>query len=165
MSDKIVNILISFFIGLIIGSLINFNPKKATVTKIETKVKYDTLVQIKKEFVKVPIEKIRYYTLRDTTKNAKNSCLSFPIIMEDSSKIQIEQCSKIGLPNDISINAEYLDKKEKTIFIEKAVLRTDTVHTMPKRLGFTIGPSIGAGYSLQGPVVYAGISLTYGWRF
>jgi hypothetical protein len=160
-----------FILGMVLGlslkkpTIIN-NPTVSTVTI------RDTIIKIQSDTIKISVDRVKYFTKTDTVivKNTpvlsdSFNCVSFPLLLSDSSTISVTECSKEKIPTDLTFDARYIDKRERIKIIEK--LRIDTIKQSPKRLGFTIGPSVGIGIdinNLERPAYFVGVTLTYGLR-
>lgn len=171
-----------FIVGMVIGYSL-FKPKVITEcppTSSQGITIRDTVFKVKTDTIKIPIERIRYFTKVDTvtvydtfeyddTKRTPRllDCVSFPLLLSDSSLIEVTECSEDSLPLDITYDAKYIDKREKIRVVES--VRVDTVKINNKKiLGFTIGPSAGVGIDINNikqPVYFMGVTMTYGWRF
>lgn len=158
-----------FSIGLIIGFTAK-KPVEIEKSVVSTVTVRDTIVKAQKDTIKIQVENVKYFTKTDTvvlkdTVDTLN-CVSFPLILSDSSKISVTECSKGKIPKDLTFAAQYIDKRERVKIVEK--LQVDTVRLKAKRLGFAIGPSAGVGINinnLQRPAYFIGVTLTYGLRF
>lgn len=165
-----------FIIGLVIGYS-SFKPKVITECPPSSSAITirDTIIKIKVDTIKIPVEKIRYF-IKDTVIIKNNvimsdtstwiKCISFPLILSDSSVIDVTGCSKDNIPRNITFDATYSEKREKFRIIEST--RVDTIKQRSKRLGFAIGPSAGIGIdinNLERPAYFVGVTLMYGWRF
>jgi hypothetical protein len=163
---------------LIVGLVIGYSVKKPVIitNTVESKmIVKDTVIKVKKDTVKILVDKIKYFTKTDTVfvnnepvVNESVKCISFPILLSDSSKISITQCSSEKFPENIDYDARYIDKRERIRIVE--TVRNDTIRldAHVKRLGFTLGPSAGIGIdvnNIRQPVYFIGATLTYGWRF
>jgi hypothetical protein len=163
---------------LIVGLVIGYSVKKPVIitNTVESKmIVKDTVIKVKKDTVKILVDKIKYFTKTDTVfvnnepvVNESVKCISFPILLSDSSKISITQCSSEKFPENIDYDARYIDKRERIRIVE--TVRNDTIRldAHVKRLGFTLGPSAGIGIdvnNIKQPVYFIGATLTYGWRF
>lgn len=182
MNTKVIAFLVvlAFIVGSVIGYSIKKNPEPCppdTVTP--SLIIRDTIFKVKKDTIKIPIEKVRYFTKIDTVIindtfeyddtqviPKRLDCVSFPLLLSDSSLIEVTECSTDGLPEDLTYDAKYIDKRERIRIIENT--RIDTLKQSYKKLGFTIGPSAGVGIDINNikqPVYFIGATLTYGWRF
>lgn len=172
-------VVLAFIVGCVIGFSIKGNPELC-VNQVEPAITIrDTIIKVKKDTIKIPIEKVRYFTKVDTliindtfeyddTRNIPKrlDCVSFPLLLSDSSLIEVTECSTEGLPEDLTYDARYIDKREKIRIINN--FNVDTVNIKPKKIGFTLGPSAGVGIDINNikqPVYFIGATLTYGWRF
>lgn len=165
-----------FVTGLVVGYSIhkpNIKPEICETTKPSQRLIRDTVVKIKTDTI--VIQKAKYFTKTDTVfvnnepvVNDSVKCISYPILLSDSSKISITQCSSEKFPENIDYDARYIDKRERIRIVE--TVRNDTIRldAHVKRLGFTLGPSAGIGIdvnNIKQPVYFIGATLTYGWRF
>jgi hypothetical protein len=164
-----------FVIGLVIGysmhkqSSISNQPAVATITV------HDTIVRVQSDTIKIPVDRVKYFKKTDTvivkvesdsTVVSSSNCVTFPLLLSDSSSIAVTECSKEAIPGDLTFEAKYIDKRERIRIIEKT--RIDTVQLKPKRLGFALGPSAGIGIDINNPgrpAYFVGLTLSYGWRF
>lgn len=171
-------VVLMFIVGIVIGFSIKKKPE-VVVSKTQSSITvHDTVIKIKKDTIKIPVEKIRYFTKVDTLVKydtfeyndtpREQECVSFPLLLSDSSLIEVTECSTDGLPDDLTYDAKYIDKRERIRIVSD--VRFDTVRIEPKikRVGFAIGPSAGIGIdvnNIKQPVYFIGATLTYGWRF
>ncbi len=165
-------------LSLIIGLVIGYSARKpeVVVNTVESKITVkDTIIKVKKDTVKILVDKVKYFTKIDTVILNKepvvvdsNRCISFPVMLSDSSKISITQCSNEKFPENIDYDAVYIDKREKIRIVDNSRLDTIRFQQNIKRMGFSIGPSAGIGVdvnNIRQPVYFVGATLTYGWRF
>lgn len=160
-------ILLCFTIGLIIGA----SKKTARPPCPEVVVTvHDTIIQVQRDTIEIPVKQVKYYTkvdtvrIRDTVAEWKLDCVTFPLLLSDSSIIAVNGCSALGIPRDLELDAQWIDKRERT----RTILKVDTIRIAPKRMGFTLGPSAGVGIDINNiskPAYFIGATLTYGWRF
>lgn|GEM_PF-5017339 len=160
-----------FLIGLIIGLTIK-KPVEIIKNIVSTATVRDTIVKVQKDTIIIPVEKVKYFTKTDTVVLKKTldtlSCVSFPLLMSDSSKISVTECSKKSIPQDLTFEAQYIDKRERIKIVEIEKIQVDTVRQKAKKMGFALGPSAGVGIdinNLSKPVYFIGLTLTYGLRF
>ena len=159
---------LGFLLGIVIGVSkkvpIDRSPAVVTVTV------HDTIVQVQRDTIRVPVKEVKYYTridtvrIRDSVVAQSKDCVTFPLLLSDSSIIAVNGCSSLGLPHDIEFAADWIDKRERI----RTITRVDTVRLRPKRLGFTLGPSAGVGIDINNvsrAAYFIGATLTYGWRF
>lgn len=163
---------------LIVGLVIGYSVKKPVIitNTVESKmIVKDTVIKVKKDTVKILVDKIKYFTKIDTVILNKEpviidsfKCISFPVLLSDSSRISITQCSSEKFPENIDYDAEYIEKRERIRIVENSRIDTIKLQQNIKRMGFTIGPSAGIGIdvnNIRNPVYFIGATLTYGWRF
>ncbi len=170
-------IVVCFIIGAVIGAskktpLVNA-PAIVTVRDTVTTTIRDTILRVQRDTIKIPVERIKYFTKTDTVTIRDSiisgppvNCLTFPLLLSDSSVISVTECTAGILPDDLTFNAEYVDKRERIRIVEN--FRVDTLKQGAKRIGFTLGPSAGIGIDINNiskPVYFIGATLTYGWRF
>lgn len=160
-----------FIMGLVIGASKKVKPLPVSPVTI-TQLVHDTTVIVKRDTIKIQVNKIKYYTrvdtvrVRDSAVPQQRNCVTFPLLLSDSSVIAVSQCSKSSLPDDLEFEAEYLEKRERVRIVDN--IRVDTVRIAPKRFGFTLGPSAGVGIDINNiskPAYFIGATLSYGWRF
>lgn len=165
-------IVLFFITGIVIG----FSIKKQTIVEKPissiTTIR-DTIVQVKNDTIKIPVDRVKYYTKTDTVivKDSQVTidllkCVTFPLLLSDSSKISVTECSKENIPTDLTFDARYIEKREKIRIIENT--QVDTIKQKAKRVGFSLGPSAGVGIDINDisrPAYFVGVTLTYGLRF
>lgn len=161
-----------FIIGLVLGFSIR---KKPIIIKEPSVTIRDTVITVRVDTIRVLVDRIKYFTKTDTmivnripviSDSAK--CVSFPLLLSDSSVISVTECSNSVIPNDLSFKAQYIDKREKVRVVENTRIDTVRLESRAKRMGFTLGPSAGIGIdvnNIRQPVYFIGATLTYGWRF
>lgn len=175
MNFRTVIFLVSLF--FITGIVIGFSSRKPIVKNVpvtSTVTIRDTIVKVKNDTIKIPVDKIKYFTKTDTIIVKDNKadikplhCVTFPLLLSDSSLISVTECSKENIPKDLTFDAMYLDKRETIRTIQTKVVDT-VIQYKTKRLGFSIGPSAGVGIDvndIRQPVYFIGATLTYGIRF
>ncbi len=161
-------VILGFLLGVVIGASkkvpLDRSPAVVTVTV------HDTIVHVEHDTIR--IAQVKYYTrvdtvrVKDSTTTQTVSCVTVPLLLSDSSIIAVNGCSALGVPQDMTFEADWIDKRERVRTIES--VRVDTVRLRPKRLGFTLGPSAGVGIDINNvsrPAYFIGATLTYGWRF
>lgn len=170
-------VVLAFIVGCVIGFSIKKKPELCQPDTVTPSLTIrDTIFKVKKDTIKIPIEKIRYFTKIDTLiindtfeyddTPKRLDCVSFPLLLSDSSLIEVTECSEDGLPKDLTYDARYVDKRERIRIIENT--KTDTLKQSVKKIGFTVGPSAGIGIdinNLERPAYFVGVTLTYGLRF
>lgn len=168
-------IILFFIIGMVLGFSIKKPDTNKPIVSTVTVTVRDTIIKVKNDTVKIPVDRVKYFTKIDTliVKNTDNpvvldslKCVSFPLLLSDSSTISVTECSKENIPTDLTFDARYIDKRELVRIIEKT--RIDTVKQKAERIGFSIGPSAGVGIdinNLERPAYFVGVTLTYGLRF
>lgn len=164
---------LAFIIGLVIGW------KRPVVTDspvVQRILVHDTIVKVQIDTIRVPRDRVKYYTRVDTVRIAETRvttdsahCVNFPLLLSDSSVIAVTECSTSGvIPQDLTFSAEYIDKRERIRVISDIRVDTVRIEQRVKRLGFALGPSAGVGIdvnNIRQPVYFLGATLTYGWRF
>jgi hypothetical protein len=175
MSIRTILFLVALF--FIIGMVIGFSARKPyTINKpiVTTITVRDTILKLQSDTIKIPINQVKYFTKTDTVIVKSNpdsvvhdslNCVTFPLLLSDSSTIAVTECSKDAIPKDLTFDAKYIDKRERIRIVEKT--RVDTVHQKYKRLGFALGPSAGIGIDINNPgrpAYFIGATLTYGFR-
>jgi len=163
-------VILCFLIGLIIGASKKTRYESTKPRPAETITVHDTIVRVQRDTIRIPVKQVKYYTKTDTVRVRDSvitvDCVTFPLLLSDSSIIAVNGCSALGIPRDLALEAEWVDKREHIRTIER--VRTDTVQLRSKRLGFTLGPSAGVGIDINNvsrPAYFIGCTLTYGWRF
>lgn len=163
-------IAVCFCIGLIIGAS-KKTPLPPSPAIITQRI-HDTTVIVKRDTIRVQVERVKYYTrvdtvrVRDSVAARQRNCVTVPLLLSDSSVIAVSQCSVGAIPDDLEFSAEYLEKRERVRVVES--VHIDTVRIAQKRLGFALGPSVGVGIDINNasrPAYFIGATLTYGWRF
>jgi hypothetical protein len=177
-------VILFLVIGLVVGYSIHKQPAVNNQPAVTTLIIHDTIIKVPSDSIKIPINGVKRFKktkkeiitiaansitpdkTHDTIITSSVNCVTFPLLLSDSSVIAVTECSKETIPGDLTFEAKYIDKRERIRIVEKT--RVDTVQLKPKRLGFTLGPSAGVGIdinNLRQPAYFVGITLTYGLRF
>lgn len=161
--------LLAFLSGMVAGKRTQTHAQQEVATAKKTEIFYDTT------FTDMPVPRdsvvVRYVTARLPVSNAQctmhNAQLGHDTTVRDSVEVEMPlTLTEYRDSNYVAWVSGYMATLDSIRVINRREVVTETIFvTSRKRWGFTVGPTVGAGWNGRGVEPYVGVGLTWGFSF